>query len=102
MDYYTQPVLASSVDVTATTERKELGSFAVSLGDIDVTWRTTAYKKIKFFTMEMIGQGELELPSQTLATRSSMDYAARVGARQHQSTWVTGPRRASSARRTSS
>ena len=70
VDYYTQPVLSSSVTITGTTERRDFGSFASSLGDIDVTWATVGYKKIKFFTMEMIGQGELDLPSQTLSTRA--------------------------------
>jgi len=70
LDYYTQPVLESSITVTSAAERREFPAFAATLGDIDVTWRTSAFKKIKFFTMEMIGQGELELPSQTLGTRA--------------------------------
>jgi len=70
LDYYTQPVLESTVTVTRADERLNYRSFASTLGDIDVTWRTSAFKKIKFYTMEMIGQGELDLPSQTLATRA--------------------------------
>jgi len=70
VDYYTQPVLESSVTVTAAAERRDYGPFAATLGDIDVTWATTAFKKIRFFTMEVIGQGELDLPSQTLSTRA--------------------------------
>jgi DEAD/DEAH box helicase domain-containing protein len=70
VDYYTQPVLESTVTVTAASERRDFASFVSTLGDIDVTWATTAFKKIKFFTMEVIGQGELDLPAQTLATRA--------------------------------
>jgi DEAD/DEAH box helicase domain-containing protein len=34
----------------------------------DVTWQTTAFRKIKYYTMELIGQAELDLPAQTMAT----------------------------------
>jgi DEAD/DEAH box helicase domain-containing protein len=70
VDYYTQPVLASSVKVTDKTEAKTVGAFEAALGDIDVTWTTVGFKKVRFLTMEMIGQGELDLPSQTLSTRA--------------------------------
>lgn len=70
VDYYTQPVLSSSITVTGVHEARDFGSFITTLGSIDVTWATTAYKKIKFTTMEMIGQGELDLPPQTLPTRA--------------------------------
>jgi DEAD/DEAH box helicase domain-containing protein len=33
-----------------------------------VTWQTTAFRKIKYYSMELIGQGKLDLPAQTLAT----------------------------------
>jgi len=69
-DYYTQPILASSVKVTDTTEQRKGDSHDVFLGDIDVTWATTGFKKIKFLTMEMIGEGELDLPAQTLGTQA--------------------------------
>ncbi len=70
VDYYTQPILSSTVSVTAIGEEKDMRSTGVALGDIDVTWATVAFKKIRFSTMEMIGQGELDLPAQTLATRA--------------------------------
>ncbi len=70
MDYYTQPILSSSVRVTDTSEESQRHSCRVSLGDIEVTWATAAFKKIRFLTMEMIGQGELDLPAQTLPTRA--------------------------------
>ena len=77
VDYYTQPILSSSVTITETTDQREKGSYTASLGDIDVTWATVAFKKIKFLTMEMIGQGELDLPAQTLATRALWIMPAR-------------------------
>ncbi|MHC4713899.1 MAG: DEAD/DEAH box helicase, partial [Planctomycetota bacterium] len=70
VDYYTQPVLASSVSITETSQERAVPSHKAFLGDIDVTWATVGFKKIRFLTQEMIGQGELDLPSQTLPTRA--------------------------------
>ncbi|HUT61771.1 MAG TPA: DEAD/DEAH box helicase [Phycisphaerae bacterium] len=68
VDYYTQPVLASSCRLGEAHERKAFGDGEVHFGPADVTWRTTAFRKIRYHTMEMIGQGSLDLPSQTLST----------------------------------
>src|SRR5690606_13954542 len=38
------------------------------LGDVDVTWQTVAFKKIKFGTRENIGMGPVDIPAQTLST----------------------------------
>jgi len=70
VDYYTQPVLASHCRITDTrTERPYLDG-KTFFGDVDVTWRTTAFRKIKYYTMELIGQASLDLPSQTLPTQA--------------------------------
>jgi DEAD/DEAH box helicase domain-containing protein len=69
MDYYTQAVLESSVVIK--DQRKERPSVPHSLlayGDVDVTWQTVAFKKIKFGTRENIGQGPVDIPPQTLST----------------------------------
>ncbi|MCD6405023.1 MAG: DEAD/DEAH box helicase [Planctomycetes bacterium] len=70
VDYYTQPILASAVKVASTGESRRQKSYEAFLGDIDVTWATVGLKKIRFLTQEMIGQGELDLPEQTLVTRA--------------------------------
>ena len=68
-DYYTQPVLADQCRIVEETESKPFGDVAaVHFGSLDVTWATVAFKKVKYYTMENIGQTALDLPSQTLST----------------------------------
>ncbi|REJ69276.1 MAG: DUF1998 domain-containing protein [Planctomycetota bacterium] len=69
MDYYTQAVLESQVQIRG--ERKSSAALAGSTlgyGDVDVEWKTVAFKKIKFNTRENIGMGPVDIPSQTLST----------------------------------
>ena len=69
MDYYTQAVLESSVKIK--DERRQRGGVPGSLlafGEVDVTWQTVAFKKIKFGTRENIGLGPVDIPAQTLPT----------------------------------
>jgi DEAD/DEAH box helicase domain-containing protein len=68
VDYYTQPVLASSCRLGEAVERRTFVEGGLFFGPSDVTWQTTAFRKIRYYTMEMIGQGKLDLPSQTLST----------------------------------
>ncbi|QDU58414.1 DEAD/DEAH box helicase [Aeoliella mucimassa] len=68
-DYYTQAVLESNVLITS--KRDECGSQIhgeVGYGELDVSWQTVAFKKIKFETRENIGLGPVDIPAQNLAT----------------------------------
>lgn len=67
-DYYTQPVLASSIRLTQMRESHALLGGTRGVADVCVRWQTTAFKKIKFRTMEMIGQTALDLPPQQINT----------------------------------
>lgn len=68
-DYYTQAVLESNVRITGQRgESGEVLGAAVGYGDADVSWRTVAFKKIKFATRENIGLGPVDLPAQNLQT----------------------------------
>ncbi len=40
----------------------------LAYGEVDVTWQTVAFKKIKFGTRENIGLGPVDIPAQTLPT----------------------------------
>ena len=72
MDYYTQAVLDSSVVIQQERQsRTGPGESLVAFGDVDVTWQTVAFKKIKFGTRENIGQGPVDIPAQTLATTAA-------------------------------
>ncbi len=67
-DYYTQAVLSHHCRLHTPADRRDFLDGELFFGPADVTWQTIAFKKIKYYTMEMIGQSELDLPSQTLAT----------------------------------
>ncbi len=69
MDYYTQAVLESSVVIKdERNNRAGVPGSLLAYGDVDVTWQTVAFKKIKFGTRENIGQGPVDIPAQTLPT----------------------------------
>jgi len=68
VDYYTQPVLASSCRFAQADEGRNYLDGEVSFGPAEVTWQSTAFRKIKYYTMELVGQDKLDLPSQTLQT----------------------------------
>lgn len=68
VDYYTQPVLASSIKVKGERESRPFAGGRAVFGDAHVTWQTTAFKKVRFYSGENLGQAILDLPSQTLET----------------------------------
>jgi DEAD/DEAH box helicase domain-containing protein len=69
MDYYTQAVLDSSVVIKTQREsRPSVPDALLGYGDVEVTWQTVAFKKIKFGTRENIGQGPVNIPEQMLPT----------------------------------
>lgn len=71
VDYYTQAVLDSSIRAGEAHAEKEWAGGRLRFGDATVTWRTTAFKKIKFYTQESIGYSRLELPAQHLETNAT-------------------------------
>lgn len=69
MNYYTQAVLESDVQVTQSrAENPVIPTTQLGYGGVDVSWKTIAFKKIKFGTRENVGYGEVDLPAQTLPT----------------------------------
>ncbi len=68
VDYYTQPVLDTSLRVREERERRTRGREETALVDATVTWATTMFKKIKFGNMDSIGYKNLDLPAQHLET----------------------------------
>jgi DEAD/DEAH box helicase domain-containing protein len=68
-DYYTQAILESNVLIKK--ERAESTAIPlaqVGYGEVDVSWQTVAFKKIKFNTRENIGMGPVDIPAQQLST----------------------------------
>ena len=70
VDYYTQAILDSSIRAGEVRAEKEWSQGRLRFGDATVTWRTSAFKKIKFYTQESIGWSMLDLPAQHLETAS--------------------------------
>jgi DEAD/DEAH box helicase domain-containing protein len=69
MDYYTQAVLESSVRITSERTTSDAQPHArLAYGDVDVSWKTVAFKKIKFNTRENVGFGPVDIPAQNLVT----------------------------------
>lgn len=69
MDYYTQAVLDSKVQIKHQRRASDaVPGAGLHYGDVDVTWQTVAFKKIKFGTRENIGFGPVDIPAQTLTT----------------------------------
>jgi DEAD/DEAH box helicase domain-containing protein len=68
-DYYTQAILESSVRISSErTHRQPQVRASLAFGDVEVAWKTVAFKKIKFNTRENIGFGSVDLPEQRLPT----------------------------------
>jgi DEAD/DEAH box helicase domain-containing protein len=74
LDYYTQPILDSSIRVTREKKSRTWNDLKVFYGDATVSWTTTAFKKIRFYSMDSIGYGTLDLPTQHLETISIWMY----------------------------
>lgn len=76
VDYYTQAILDSSIRINNTTSesldsfplKKEWSKCLVYYGPAIVTWATTGFKKIKFYSLDSIGYGKVNLPPQHLET----------------------------------
>jgi DEAD/DEAH box helicase domain-containing protein len=61
-DYYTDAITYTKVTVLDTFESNERASH----GEVHVSSRVVGFKKIKFYTNENVGSGELDLPEQEM------------------------------------
>ena len=68
VDYYTQPVLDTSIRVRGERRRCGWRGETVMLGDVTYSWQTIAMKKVQFGSRDSIGYHPLELPRLTLDT----------------------------------
>ncbi|TPW02417.1 MAG: DEAD/DEAH box helicase domain-containing protein, partial [bacterium] len=68
VDYYTQPVLDTSLRVTERRIERWSGPERLTLNRATVTWATTMFKKIQFGSTDSIGYKNLNLPPQHLDT----------------------------------
>jgi len=75
-DYYTDAITYTKVTIldtfasSAESREPEAGSARRSHGEVHVVSRVVGFKKIKFYTNENVGSGELDLPEQQMHTSS--------------------------------
>lgn len=67
-DYYTDAIDYTSVKVLDEFENRQAGKVDISLGEVQVTTRAVGFKKIKFYTMENVGYGNINLPDMEMHT----------------------------------
>ena len=66
-DYYTDAITYTKVAILETFA-DDPGAVARSHGEVHVTSRVIGFKKIKFYTNENVGSGDLDLPEQEMHT----------------------------------
>ncbi len=69
VDYYTQPIVHGHCRAIAAKESEPWRGGVRSFGDVEVTWQTIGFKKIKYYTMELIGQEAVDLQPRTIRTQ---------------------------------
>ncbi len=69
-DYYTDAIDYTQVKVLETFEQRPIGEAASAHGEVRVNRQIVGFKKIKFYTMENVGAGQLSLPEQEMHTTS--------------------------------
>jgi DEAD/DEAH box helicase domain-containing protein len=69
-DYFTTALTYRTVAVIDEQSKNELGRAILGFGDVKVIEKVTGYKKIKFFTHENAGYGDVHLPEMQMHTTS--------------------------------
>ncbi len=69
-DYFTDAISYTKVKILESFESQPLRNSLKSSGEIHLTTQVVGFKKIKFYTMENVGAGDLELPEQEMHTTS--------------------------------
>jgi DEAD/DEAH box helicase domain-containing protein len=71
LDYYTQAVLDAHIRAGQAEQQRDWRGWRICHGPATLTWATTAFKKIQFYSLDSIGYGKLDLPPQSLDTVST-------------------------------
>ncbi len=69
-DYFTTALTYRTVGVIEERTKHQLGRALLGFGDVKVVEKVTGYKKIKFFTHENAGYGDVHLPEMQMHTTS--------------------------------
>jgi DEAD/DEAH box helicase domain-containing protein len=68
VDYYTRASVGSSIRALRPEAEQAAAGLLRSWGDVSVVTQATGYRKIKRYTFETLGFGEIDLPEMTLET----------------------------------
>jgi len=68
VDYYTEPRMDTTVALIEVTETSPVNGAQKAHGDIRLTTQLTGFRKLKWFTHELLGFGEISLPPTELLT----------------------------------
>ena len=68
VNYYTEASTNTSIDVENEEHRSEATTTIKSLGEVRVSSLTTGFRKVKLYTHETLGWGEITLPEQEMHT----------------------------------
>ena len=67
-DYYTDAEAEVEVRTTAEDDREDMGGFSASCGTVLVSTTVPLFKKIRYYTGENVGAGEIRLPAEVMGT----------------------------------
>lgn len=70
VDYYTDAMTYTNVRVMDDFDKKINGRIIVEHGEVQVSRKVVGYKKIKFYTSENVGYGDVNLPQKDMHTTS--------------------------------
>ncbi len=70
VDYFTDAITKTNIKVLEVDEKRDFASLSLYYGEVNVSTVTTGYKKIKLFSHENVGAGEVNLPEIEMATNS--------------------------------
>ena len=68
VDYYTDAMTYTHVRIIDRFEKRERGPLTVEHGEVQVVRKVVGYKKIKFYTSENLGYGDVNLPEKDMHT----------------------------------
>ncbi len=68
VDYFTDAIDYTKIKILDVFDKKKLDRCRVSHGEVHVATQVVGFKKIKFFTMENVGAGNLSLPQNEMHT----------------------------------
>lgn len=70
VDYYTRASESSRIDVESVLEEQEGPGRKLCMGHVRLTSRVTGYRRLRLYTEEHLGWGDLDLPEQSYETQA--------------------------------